>query len=232
MKNFKVLAVVISLLITVNCALIIILWYKHFHKPPPISGQAYEYLTKQLKLTPEQEQKYSVMHRQHAELTRNITEEQRMQRDSFFDYLKDPKANPAIVKQLEKRILVNQGKLDSATFYHFRDFRAILNPQQQSKFDSMMQDVLHMMMNRPRQQDGPLGPPPVGQQRQWPPHEGGGRLQRGQHPGKPGPGYPPMGGPPPGFGPDSAGHPPGGRPYPPPGRRPMGPPPDGGPPPQ
>ncbi len=59
-------------------------------------------------------------------------------RDSFFDNLKNPNSKPAEVALLEKRILIKQGQLDSATFYHFRSFRKILNADQGVKFDSII----------------------------------------------------------------------------------------------
>jgi Spy/CpxP family protein refolding chaperone len=213
------------------------LWFNHLSKKramPPMQGQANEYLIKQLKLTPDQIRKYDTLRERHHEFTQRISEEQRMQRDSFFDNLKNPKADMAAAMRLEKRILANQGKLDSATFYHFRNFRALLNPDQQAKFDSVANNVMHTM-GQPHP-GGPQGGPGRGGPNGYPPDgglTGGSQMQgNGPHPrdgqhhppgGGPGPDGRPMNGPPPGegrppFGPD--GRPPGG-----------GPPPNGGPPP-
>lgn len=230
MKNIKSLVIIATLLMIVNCVLLAVLWYRSNYKKQvqrQPQGQAFEYLTHELKLNPAQVKKYQVLRDQHVQLTRKTSEEMRLQRDSFFDNLKNPQANIVAVQQLEKRILLNQAKLDSATFFHFRSFRTILNPEQAARFDSIINTVLHMM-SRPPGRPGQNGPPPG--------KEPGGKPMNGQHErdnGRPGslrPDGRPMGPPPGRF--DSNGRPMG----PPPGRpgadgRPMGPPPGEGPPP-
>lgn len=246
MKNFKTLVIIVILLISVNCVLIGMLWYNNYQRQqkgqqlqqqPPPGGQAFEYLTKTLKLTPAQVKLYDTLRQQHITLTRMVGEEMRLQRDSFFDNLKNPAVNTTAVNALEKRILTNQGRLDSATFYHFRKFRAILDTAQARKFDGIINQVLHMMSGpRPPGPNGPQGGPP-GRQGQGPandrPMNGGpmdGPPRDGMHrPGQGQQGHRPP--PPPGYGPPPGGPPPYG---PPPGQGPPpggGPPPNGGPPP-
>lgn len=234
------MVVIVILLISVNCVLIGMLWYNNYNRQHPKQqprqqplpgGQAFEYLTKTLKLTPAQVKLYDTLRQQHITLTRKVSEEMRLQRDSFFDNLKNPNANTAAVNALEKRILANQGRLDSATFYHFRKFRAILDTAQARKFDGIINQVLHMMSGPRPGPNGPQGGPP-GRQGQGamngrpmdPPQDG----MHKRPPGKQGHRPPP----PPGYGPPTDGGPP---PYgPPPGQGPPpggGPPPNGGPPP-
>jgi Spy/CpxP family protein refolding chaperone len=237
MKKFNVLIAVVALLITVNCVLIGWLWYNNYHKQKPMpGGQAFEYLTRELKLTPNQVARYKVMREAHMQLTRAVNEDMRTYRDSFFDNINAAAVNPAHIKALEKHITDDQAKLDSATFYHFRQFRAILQPAQQSKFDDVFKNVLHMMAQphggppggRPGM-PGPGGQSPIGDQQPGPMGDPQGPA------GKHAPGMRPM----PGAGPDSMARPlldsngrqifgPGGRPLFGPGRRPMGPPPPGG----
>lgn len=182
MKSFKPLLIVVIALIIINCVLIGMLWYNNYSKKRPMQGNAFEYLSKELSLTPLQVQQYDVLRKQHFEFTSKVNEHMRMLRDSFFDNLKSPEASPTTVNKLEGRILTDQRMLDSATFYHFRTLRGMLHAGQQSKFDDMIKDVLHMMGqphppgrqhgNRPGPegppQDGPLqdgpqqGPPPDG----------------------------------------------------------------------
>ncbi|MES2274396.1 MAG: periplasmic heavy metal sensor [Bacteroidota bacterium] len=230
MKSFKTLVVVVAVLITANCVLIGMLWYHNYHKshnnpvrpPIPIQGPAFEYLSRELKLNPEQVKQYDAMRKAHVAFTRKTNDEQRMLRDSFFDNLKNPNSKPAEVELLEKRILTDQNKLDTATYYHFRRFRAILNAGQQKKFDGIINNVLHMMAQPHPQGGGPSGQP--GQME--PPGNG---PSKGFKPGKhrPGPDGRPMDGPPEGR---PGGPPPDGRPWPPPPG--SHPPPGGGPPPQ
>jgi len=189
MKNFKVLVVIVTLLIATNCVLIGLLWYNNYSKAKPPAdirgGQAAAYLTRELKLTPQQLAKYQGMVTTHREFTQQVNMGLRARRDSFFDQLKNPSLNKNEIDALEQRILNDQRRLDSATFYHFRGFRAILLPAQQSKFDEVINHVLHMMA-RPQggRPGGPQaqgqrfeGPPPMDGQRQGPPPNGAARPQ-------------------------------------------------------
>lgn len=248
MRNMKLLVAVAILLMVANCVLLGVLWYRSNYKKQAQrqpQGQAFEYLTRELKLTPAQVKQYEALRDKHIQFTHKTGDEMRLQRDSFFDGLKNPTTNPAAVQQLEKRILVNQGKLDSATFFHFRDFRKILNTEQAAKFDGIINTVLHMMSRPPGGpggRPGQGGPPPQGmgpadKPMNNPQGRYDGRPDRMRPDGKP-MGPParldsngrPMGPPPERIGPD-------GRPMgPPPGRlgpdgRPLGPPPGEGPPP-
>lgn len=233
MKNFKLLIIIVLALISVNCILIGILWYNSYHRRMPApAGNAFEYLTKELALTPAQVKQYDALRKQHFEFTSKTGNEQRMERDSFFNNLGNPSVDAATVNQLEQRILAHQQMLDTATFNHFRKVRAILTPTQQEKFDGVIQNVLHIMggPHGPERQrpGGPqAGPPPAGEQ-DGPPQ--GPPPMRGQLNDKRGrPGMGPPQGPPPYGRPD--GPPPGFDPRRPDGAPPQGPPPPDGPPP-
>lgn len=157
MKKFNILIVVVIALTAVNCVLIGLLWFNNYHKKQPQGGQAFEYLTQQLHLTAAQVKQYTILRDEHAAFTRKLNEEIRTMRDTFFDNIKAPAINTTQVNQLAQRIAGNQAKLDSATLYHFRKFRAILQPEQQSKFDGLIQQVLRMM-GGPHPQQGRPGP--------------------------------------------------------------------------
>lgn len=180
MKKFNILIVVVIALTVVNGVLIGLLWFANYHKKQPQGGQAFEYLTKQLQLTPAQVKQYTILRDEHAAFTHGLNEEIRMLRDTFFHNIKAPAIDSLQVKQLEQHIAGDQVKLDSATLYHFRKFRAILQPGQQNKFDGLIQQVLRMMggphppQGRPGPDSGPPqgpmgGPPPDGPLQGGPP---------------------------------------------------------------
>jgi hypothetical protein len=232
MKSNKVLVVIVIVLILINCTLLSFVWLNVYHvkRHPPIQGPAFDFLSRELQLTPAQKTQYEKLRNAHAYFADSVNTQTRMMRDSFFDRLKDPSVKPEIINTLEKKISDNTAKLDTSTFYHFRRFRAILTAAQQEKFDDVIQDVLHGMGGRPPQ-GGPSGGenmrpgPPQGGPPQNEPHGKGMR-----HPGGPPDGQgmgrhpfgPPQGGPPP---PDEGRHGPGGGGPPPDGGRPGGPPP-------
>jgi len=234
MKSNKILVAFVIVLIIINCVLLSLFWFNIYpiKRRLPIQGPAFEYLSRELKLTPAQKSQYEKMRDMHMQFTDSLNTQTRMMRDSFFDQLKNPSAKPETINALEKKISDNTAKLDTSTFYHFRRFRAILTTAQQQKFDDVIQDVLRSMGGPPPPQGGARpgmpGGPPQGEppSNVGPPHGRRMKRQGPQYDKRPGPGMPPPGGPPPSYGPPPNGGPPS---YgPPPGG---GPPPNGGPPP-
>lgn len=170
MKSYKGLAVLVIFVMLLNVGFLGFLWYGHYHPKQhnQVHQPVFEYISKELKLNPVQQKQYDAMRNEHFALTSKLNAEIRKKRDAFFDQLKDPKADPATINAMAKSISADEAMIDTATFYHFRRFRAILNATQQSRFDEIINDVLHAMAG-PAQH----GPPPQGP---------GGRFERMQPP--------------------------------------------------
>lgn len=253
MKNFKFLIIIVILLVIINCVLLGSLWFTKYHMagpPPPIGlpERANDYLIRELKMTPAQVKQYDAMKKQHFEATKKLNDQNRLLRDEFFENIKTPVLNKAVIDSLQKKISANSVTLDTTTLFHFRKLRTILNDEQKTKFDKIVQNALHMMGGP--QKGGPGGPLPDGIRPGGPPGKGGknGMYPPRRHrpgmrpegPSRPDGNYPdgPPDGmrPPPGGGPPDRDFmpPPGGPPRPgmppPPGGRPGMPPPDGPPP--
>jgi Spy/CpxP family protein refolding chaperone len=239
MKNFKFLMIIVIVLVIINCVLLGSLWFTKYRMvpppPPPDPPQrANEYLIRELKLTPAQIKQYDTLREHHFEKTKELNNQNHQLRDAYFENIQTPVLNIKTADSIEKKILANTTMLDSATLFHFRKLRTILTKDQQTKFDKIVKNALHMMggpQNGPQGGGPQNGMRPPGRLGNMPPPRG---MGRGRHPG--GPGGPGMGGPPP----DGMRPPPGERPdrdmMPPPdgpprGRHPGGPPPNGGPPP-
>jgi len=225
MKSNKILVAFVIVLIIINCVLLSLFWFNIYHikRRPPIQGPAFEYLSRELKLTSAQKGQYEKMRDAHMQFTDSLNTQTHVMRDSFFNQLKNPSAKPETINALEKKISDNTAKLDTSTFYHFSRFRAILNAGQQKRFDEIIQDVLRSMGGPPPQGGAHPGmtggPQQRGPSSNGDPHRSGIRHPEPPRDGRPGPGMPPPGGPPP-YGPPPNGGPP-----------PYGPPPGGGPPP-
>jgi len=256
MKSFKFLIIVAILLVIINCVLLASLWFTKYHmSPPQPPQQTFEYLIKELKLTPQQIKQYDTLRRRHFEAIRRLNDQNFALRDELFENIKTPALDTHAVDSLTRKIGANVISADTVTLYHFRKLRAMLNKQQQTHFDSVIVNALHTMGGPPPPMGIPPGKATVGSQPQGaaghdrlPPSQRnnrhvppGGRTPRPgmDHPyGPPPDGMgPPPGGPPdrdlmpPPGGPRPGMRPPGGPPPgwgPPPG---VGPPPGGGPPP-
>ncbi len=235
MKNFKFLIVIVILLVIINCVLLGSLWFTKYHlsppPPPPLGApqRANEYLIKELKLTPVQIKQYDTLRKAHFEKTKALNDQNRQLRDAYFENIQRPVLNTRLTNSLEKRIAANTVMLDNITLLHFRKLRTILDKDQQSKFDKIVANALHMMGGP---QNGPLQgmrPPEQSRQPGIPPPRGMGKGKHPYGPGRMGMGRP--GGPPPdGMGPPH-GPPPDRDMMPPPDGPPPGRPPGGGPPP-
>src|SRR6185312_5237893 len=97
---------------------------------------------------------------------------------AFFENIQTPVLNKKAADSIEKKILANTVMLDSATLFHFRKLRAILDNNQKITFDKIIKNALHMMGGP---QNGPQGMRPPG--RDMPPPPRG--MHRGRHPGGP-----------------------------------------------
>jgi len=222
MKNNRILVIFVICLVLVNCGLLGMFWFNAYHTQkelPAPGGPAVDYITKELRLTPAQRLQYEKMRLVHRQFVDSVNEHSHVLRDSFFEQLKNPEVSPDKIYALEQRISTGIATVDTSTFYHFARFRKILRPDQQKRFDQIIQQVLRGMA-------GPAGPQASGRQlpgngpegrRFGPPREG--RFREGPPPrrrppfGRPGQGPPPDGTPPP-DGPPPGGPPPGGPPPP------------------
>lgn len=249
--NNRWFTVIVLLLLTANIVTLALLWInkkpdREFLNPPPPAppgGQAFEFITRELKLDSAQQETYKKLRDEHQSQVRPLQDSIGKAKDSFFDLLKLENVSDSMVDNYSKKIGNMEQQRDVFTFRHFQKLRAICNAAQKIKFDSVIQQALKQMApprgpgpgignERPgmeQRNDRPLpkrGMRPDGKR---PPPPPDGRMPAGDRPPPP-PGMrqgeggpPPPNGemrPPPGYGPP----PPGMRP-PPPGRRPGGPPP-------
>src|ERR1700753_726064 len=100
MKSNKVLVAIVIALILVNCALLGTLWFNVYHvkrQPPPIQGPAFDYLSREVKLTPVQKSTYEKVRDAHVAFADSVNTQSRMMRDSFFNYLKTPDTKPGVI---------------------------------------------------------------------------------------------------------------------------------------
>jgi Spy/CpxP family protein refolding chaperone len=209
--------------------------------PPPPGGQAFEFLTHELKLDEAQQEAYKKLREEHQSQVRPLQDSIGKSKDSFFDLLKQETVSDSIIENFSSKIGNLEQQRDVFTFRHFQKLRAICNKEQQIKFDSIIQQALKQMAparrpgpgirqerpdpERPNADAAPMPRRKPGDKRPPPPAD---MMPAGDRPPPP-PGMRPEGGPPPpGMRPKDGPPPPGMRPPPPPGMRPR----PGGPPPK
>jgi hypothetical protein len=123
-KQTKWLIGLVTALIIINVVLVAILWLKKDSNTQLPRGDAKDYLTKTLSLNKEQQISFDRLRKDHFERMRDLQEEMRHLKDSFFNQLSQPNSKPdSIAKQIGEQ----QTKIDLETFDHFSKLRSILN---------------------------------------------------------------------------------------------------------
>ncbi|HAO47584.1 MAG TPA: hypothetical protein PLZ45_00555 [Ferruginibacter sp.] len=167
MSNFtnnRWLSVITLLLLTANIVTLALLWTnkkpgeKEEVKMPVPQGQVFEFLTHELKLDAAQQEAYTKLRDEHQAGIRSIRDSvQKKAKEDLFNLLKKPGVSDSEMHVYSGRAAAADQQLDEFTFHHFQKLRALCNPDQQKRFDEIIQDALRRMAP-PRRQ----GPPPPG----------------------------------------------------------------------
>lgn len=230
-SNNRWLTIISIVLLVANVVTLTLLWTgEKRHREdraailPPPGGQVFEFITKELQLTPQQQDAYKILREEHQAAQRVLQDSIRKSKDAFFDLLPDSSLTDAVLKAQSDKGLAFQQQLELLTFRHFQKLRAICTAGQQQKFDAIIKEVL-LQMSGPRMR--PQGPPPFADTDSGKIQAPKGKGERPERRPTPGQGFGGDGPPPPPPGKWGQGPPPGEMP-PPPGegmRRGDGPPP-------
>ena len=145
------LGAIIILLLLINAATIIFLLIgKNKHHLPPPNGGAFGFLVKELALDANQKNQYQKLRDQHRNSVEGLRTQLKNTKDSLFDLLKKSNVTDVNVHQKLDFIASLNSKIDEITFSHFKQVRAICNPQQQLKFDEVIAQA--MQIQAPKQQ--------------------------------------------------------------------------------
>jgi hypothetical protein len=170
--------ILIGLLVIVNIITLSLYWLK-IERPEPLpknNGRAEDFVIRELKLDSAQQIAYLAMVKEHRQQVQDIRRSFKNGKEQFFDLLKNDTVNTNEFNEALKGTTVEQMKVDSITFYHFKKLRAICNPAQKKKFDEIIQQVLRMSggprpislngrpENQPQQEGKDRMPPPPGGQ--------------------------------------------------------------------
>lgn len=179
-KN-KLLIGLLVLLLLANIVTIAFFWLgRPKHPAPGFAQSPATYLVKELNLNSTQEQQFMELVKEHQQHAEALRQQIKAAKDKFFKLLQQPSVSDSEKIRAVKSISSITEQLDLVTFDHFKKVRAICNPQQQQKFDSIIQEVLQMV-GRPRlgpgmpgpggpRQGDREGPPPPGAEQGPPPH--------------------------------------------------------------
>ncbi len=169
MNNFtknKLVTAAIILLLIVNLVTLSTIWFMKENGPPlpPQQNGAFDFIVKELQFTPEQVKAYEALRNEHQQQSQQIRIQIGRSKDSLFGLLKETNISDSILQKASMVGAVLQASLDMLTFEHFKKVRALCTPEQQAKFDQIIQQVMNMIAP-PKNPGGPGGVPPRRQNR-------------------------------------------------------------------
>lgn len=153
-----------GLLITANIAVLAILFihrgpHEGRHDGPEQRGNMFEFLTKELQLTKPQQDAYDSLRNEHHAATMKLQDSIRAAKDALFNMLQQSNTSEDMISAASNKAAALNAQLDVLTFHHFQKLRALCTPEQQKKFDGIIQEAIRGMG---RQQGPPQGGPPPG----------------------------------------------------------------------
>ena len=150
MNNLRFLKGVIIILIMLNLVALAFLWFgRPKHRPGPFIGKASEYLIRELRLTPLQQDKYIKLRDNHREQLDILQERDRKFHDRFFETIFLSAPDKTEIQQLADSIAGTRKEIELLMFGHFRDLQQLLNGDQKIKFHRIFRDAFIRMMSPP-----------------------------------------------------------------------------------
>ena len=155
-KNYW-LYIITGVIITANIATLALLWLHSggFYKSPaePPHTNLFEYLSKELKFTPAQQDAYRLLRNEHQKGSRKLQDSIRNAKDALFNMLDQNNTSDKTLAAFSNKAAALNAELDVFTFHHFQKVRGICNADQQKRFDDIIQEALRSIgpqhQNRP-----------------------------------------------------------------------------------
>jgi periplasmic protein CpxP/Spy len=154
-RNNKALILLVAILLLTNIGVLV--YFLNFKKParsgqPKERKSVIEYVQNQIGFSEQQTAQFKQLHESHVDSLKLLGEEIRKAKTAFFNLLQQPNTPDSSVRAAAERVGKMQEAFEMNNFRHFEKVRALCaDPQQQSKFDSMVT----RMVNRPFGKRGP-----------------------------------------------------------------------------
>lgn len=161
-NNNRWLSIATLILLIANIATLTVLWTQNkkqgFEKSVhPSQGAVFEFLSKELQLTQQQQLEYSQLRDKHQLDQRQFRDSIRKSKDALFSLLNQQNVSDSLLQEYSKRSTAFDQQLDMITFRHFQKVRALCTPKQQEKFDAIIKEAMRRMGRPP----GPGNHPPL-----------------------------------------------------------------------
>ena len=154
MKTNKLLAFAVIALLIINGVLVYLLW-KGKKQPRSKSGEnrnMSEWLAKELNEDEKQKAEHTKLRDAHHASMKPLFDSVSAYKKGLFNLIKANSVNDSLVQSYTDKISKTEAEMAKSTFLHFKSIMAILNPEQQKKYE----EIVQKMVNR---RGGPPGKP-------------------------------------------------------------------------
>jgi Spy/CpxP family protein refolding chaperone len=145
-KNRVFISIITVLLVTNIALLVFFLWVKpHRNLHPDMRHDMIaQSLENKIGFDQQQMTQYQRLKEDHKVKMKPLFEDMRNTKDQFYRLLQQPSSDSGLNKAADL-IGEKQKAIDLQIFHHFKDLRDLCTAQQQPKFDSLIQEVIHRM---------------------------------------------------------------------------------------
>jgi len=147
-KNKPLIIIIIILLLTNVAILAYFLWLKQPDKPPPFDknrDRLAESLKNEVGFNDKQVAEYKKIKDAQWDKMKGRFDDLRKVKDSFFHLLSVENTNDSVLNNAADSIAYRQKALDLEAYAHFKELRKLCTPEQQPKYDSLVQRMFHRM---------------------------------------------------------------------------------------
>lgn len=152
-----------GILITANIVTLALLWThkaksnteQQGRRPQGGGPQIFEYISTELKFDQKQKDAYALLRDEHHSGAEKLQDSIKDAKDALFTMLQQPNTTEEAIAAQSNKAAALSAQLDVLTYHHFQKVRAICNPDQQKRFDEIIQESIRSMAQ-------PQGPPPGG----------------------------------------------------------------------
>lgn len=152
----KVLSVLVLVLLLTNILLLVFFVWKKPEPRPAFKkdsrGDVMQILEKEVGFDSVQMDQYKKLKDQHWDKMRPYFGEMRSAKNNFYKLLNQSAVPDSVVNRYADSIAAKQKQMDLQTFRHFQQVKAICTPEQQPRFDSLVQQVIKRMSGPRRSQ--------------------------------------------------------------------------------
>lgn len=151
-------------MLLMNGVLIFLLLQKPMGPPkrsasgPNKLGNVKELIHKQLEFDDNQIRQFEVLAKEHFEGLRAVSRKQKDVARRYFSQLKESETDTALTQSLLDELQLIESEKLILTFSHFEDIKALCTPEQLSRFDSIVDEMMVILLNDQRN----MPPPPRG----------------------------------------------------------------------